>query len=442
MGLKVRKGHANSPSILFRSVLTMYMLCLHAHAHTATKLPDTSTVIVHGGGASVSITYAGASLINDLNYFSMRLGGSGGAMPTIEGHTLTGLSGRKAMILGGLTIGRRSSGFAGGFSNKDSPMLMQPSEQPVKTSMGSGWVLHAGRRRASGSSLAPLLRRGSKSDPEIPSQWVRQQFLGQPPIRRAYHSAHRVLVGGKERIVIYGGEVGNTLSRPSSVGSINSRSSRGEGLAEEDEKRRREHEERLNERLALLQLANKLRDTGKSTLNVGSNPPSRRGSLTSTGSDGRSPAHFNFSDSGNMSDLEKDDSMNDEEFAKEKPRRRSLSFNPPLSPMALALEAPKKDEFLEQDDDDGFLYVLDCSSWVWKAGTCATETQEEEQQQDREETFTSSRSYYPPGESDSEERGDELEMREVNLPILTRERHSSRDSLRSSQLAPDTPPLR
>lgn len=50
------------------------------------------------------------------------------------------------------------------------------------------------------------MRRGSKSDPEIPSQWVRQQFLGQPPIRRAYHSAHRVLVGGKERIVIYGGE--------------------------------------------------------------------------------------------------------------------------------------------------------------------------------------------------------------------------------------------
>lgn len=76
---------------------------------------------------------------------------------------------------------------------------------------------------------------------------------------------------------------------------------------------------------------------------------------------------------------------------------------PPPSPMALALEPPspssKRDDFAEQDDDDGFLYVLDCSSWVWKAGTCATETQEElgwDNEVDEAMQFPSSRSYYPP----------------------------------------------
>ena len=55
-------------------------------------------------------------------------------MPTIEGHTLTGLSGRKALVLGGLTIGRRSSGFQGGFGEMGAPpVLSVPSEQPIKT---------------------------------------------------------------------------------------------------------------------------------------------------------------------------------------------------------------------------------------------------------------------------------------------------------------------
>ena len=77
----------------------------------ASKLPDTNTVVVLGGGGSCSISYAGSSLINDLNYFSMKLSMSGGGpMPTIEGHSLTGLSGRKAVVLGGLMAGRRSSG--------------------------------------------------------------------------------------------------------------------------------------------------------------------------------------------------------------------------------------------------------------------------------------------------------------------------------------------
>ena len=81
-------------------------------------------------------------------------------------------------------------------------------------SFGSGWVLHAGKRRASGGGFT-FVRKGSNGEQDMPSQWSRQQFLGQPPTRRAYHSAHRVLVGGKERIVIYGGEVGRVLSRPS-----------------------------------------------------------------------------------------------------------------------------------------------------------------------------------------------------------------------------------
>ena len=72
--------------------------------------------------------------------------------------------------------------------------------------------------------------------------------------------------------------------------------------------------------------------------------------------------------------------------------------------MALSLVPPspsKKAEFLEHDDDDGFLYVLDCSSWIWKAGTCATETVDEKKPQPPSTSFAArgyleSRSYYPP----------------------------------------------
>jgi len=77
----------------------------------AAKLPDTNTVVVLGGSASCSISYTGTSLVKDLNYFSMKLSTSGGGpLPTIEGHSLTGLSGRRAVVLGGLMVGRRSSG--------------------------------------------------------------------------------------------------------------------------------------------------------------------------------------------------------------------------------------------------------------------------------------------------------------------------------------------
>jgi hypothetical protein len=82
--------------------------------------------------------------------------------------------------------------------------------------MSSLWVLNIGTRRASGTSVTGLGsmggRRNSKTDSTGTSTWHRQQLLGQPPTRRAYHSAHRVLVGGKERIVIYGGEIGEGSS--------------------------------------------------------------------------------------------------------------------------------------------------------------------------------------------------------------------------------------
>ena len=76
-----------------------------------------------------------------------------------------------------------------------------------------------------------------------------------------------------------------------------------------------------------------------------------------------------------------------------------------LSPMSLSLGTPraKKNDFNEQDDDDGFIYVLDCGSWIWKAGTCATESIHSEKRyiQDNEdaelcEVVSSTRSFYPP----------------------------------------------
>ena len=77
-----------------------------------------------------------------------------------------------------------------------------------------------------------------------------------------------------------------------------------------------------------------------------------------------------------------------------------------LSPMSLSLGTPsagKKNDFNEQDDDDGFIHVLDCNSWIWKAGTCATETVHAEKRyihddEDAEvcEVVDSTRSFYPP----------------------------------------------
>jgi len=62
--------------------------------------------------------------------------------------------------------------------------------------------------------------------------------------------------------------------------------------------------------------------------------------------------------------------------------------------------AGKKNDFNEQDDDDGFIYVLDCSSWVWKAGTCASETIHHDKRflddEDNAEVVASTRSFYPP----------------------------------------------
>jgi len=129
-------------------------------------------------------------------------------------------------------------------------MVIPPSQQPVKNSLSSLWVLNTGTRRASGTSetIYKSVRRNSKTDTCGTSTWQRQQLLGQPPTRRAYHSAHRVLVGGMERIVIYGGEIGNTLSRPSSQGS--NRSTRSNRSNDED--RRKDHPQRINDRLALL----------------------------------------------------------------------------------------------------------------------------------------------------------------------------------------------
>ena len=51
----------------------------------------------------------------------------------------------------------------------------------------------------------------------------------------------------------------------------------------------------------------------------------------------------------------------------------------------------------DEEDDDGFLFVLDTSSWVWTAGTCATETFTTEEIVGQEgEEETSSRSFFPP----------------------------------------------
>eukprot|EP00520_Triparma_pacifica_P014882 CAMPEP_0118634254 /NCGR_PEP_ID=MMETSP0785-20121206/1441_1 /TAXON_ID=91992 /ORGANISM="Bolidomonas pacifica, Strain CCMP 1866" /LENGTH=630 /DNA_ID=CAMNT_0006525201 /DNA_START=23 /DNA_END=1911 /DNA_ORIENTATION=+ len=385
----------------------------------ASKLPDTNTVVVLGGGASCSISYAGSSLINDLNYFSMKLSMSGGGpMPTIEGHSLTGLSGRKAVVLGGLMAGRRSSGFAGGFSNTQPELITAPSQQPVKNSMSALWVLNIGTRRASGTSIAGLgVRRNSKTDSTGTSTWHRQQLLGQPPTRRAYHSAHRVLVGGNERIVIYGGEIGNTLSRPSSRGSNKS----------DDASRNRDHIERINEKLAALAMkspnnagkqggnfspaTNESPNGDKASGRRGSkgsiamtptqdNPAnvptnSRRNSLTSLGSVGSTgtESHFSFSE----------DDINESKSPSLSPMKDARFGQ--LSPMSLSLGTPmsgKKNDFNEQDDDDGFIYVLDCASWIWKAGTCATETihhyDKRIHQEDDEdpEVFASTRSFYPP----------------------------------------------
>lgn len=83
----------------------------------ATTIPDSNLVVVIGGGAFMSVS-CGLSLKKDTNFSSMRLPSSNpGPMPSIEGHALVGLSGRKAVVLGGLMSGRRSSGFQGGFSN-------------------------------------------------------------------------------------------------------------------------------------------------------------------------------------------------------------------------------------------------------------------------------------------------------------------------------------
>ena len=239
----------------------------------ACVLPDTSyiAIVLGGGGAAVSITSLGSSssatttaagtsattggggtagtgeqqhfAAENATYLSSRLTsgrrGALGPLPTIEGHTLTGLTGRKCIVLGGLVAGRRNSGFAGGFENENnndklttatatamaaSAAASSSSDAPVKTSFGTGWLLSLGGQRTSGGSMSSntltgmLVRRGSKSSLDE-SSWTRQQFLGRPPVRRAFHSAHRILVGGQERLVVYGGEVGALLSRPSSSSS-------------------------------------------------------------------------------------------------------------------------------------------------------------------------------------------------------------------------------
>ena len=144
-----------------------------------------------------------------------------GPLPTLLGHTLTGLSGKKAMVLGGLAVGRRNSGsvenlltaIPGG--QNIHPSLVIPDSAPRKTSLGSGWVLTVGGRRKSGSGIN--LRRNSKpSEDADGNHWQNRDLLGRPPIRRAFHTAHRVVVGGVERIVVYGGELGSMASRPTS----------------------------------------------------------------------------------------------------------------------------------------------------------------------------------------------------------------------------------
>jgi len=127
----------------------------------AILLPSTTTCAIFGGGASVSLTTIPdkKTVAGDLTYFSTRLSCTGGPLPTVTGHTLTGLMGNKAMLLGGLAKGRRGSGFGGGFANFSNPNDIHPSlcfpdATPVKTSLGSGWVLTLGGRRNSGEHQA------------------------------------------------------------------------------------------------------------------------------------------------------------------------------------------------------------------------------------------------------------------------------------------------
>ena len=170
-----------------------------------------------------------------------------------------------------------------------------------------------------------------------------------------------------------------------SVGSNLSRNEDSRAIDEEERKRRIEQGERLNERLAELQKDREHQHSPQpSASGSGSQPGSRRGSLNSFGSQVAQLKNFNLSSSGSdknteQKDNEEENSINghEEDEDGEKKYDNENSWVPPLSPMALSLVPPspsKKGEFTEHDDDDGFLYVLDCSSWMWKAGTCATET--------------------------------------------------------------------
>ena len=491
----------------------------------ASTLPNTTTSVVFGGGASVSITTTvsesgkesggangGEGGSGEMSYFSMRLGNTGGPVPTIIGHTLTGMSGRKALCLGGLALGRRSSGFSGGFTNalpsqNVHPSLVLPDAQPVKTSLGSGWILTVGGRRRSNSGIGGLTGRRPSDSGDNGTSWTKQYFLGQPPIRRAYHSAHRVVVGGIERIVVYGGEVGSMLSRPSSGaslvsgGSIRSRGnangecedfSDGESAPDDTpegvsrhldsdrydieqspfrQKRRVNLEERLRDRIAALQ--NKGGSDGPNTPNRKYSRNSKRlqeqregsGSVNNTpdvseGSKGgyvkenlAEPRNIRDNDERKRDDNvenikksnnddkddndENDDTHNDDNDNKSKnkpknvsaldatlskmtvmknrsttpvgdvlspprrPRSNSISYDMDVNSHSPASNAHKalKQYFKDDDsDDDGFLFVLDTGSWVWTAGTCATETftQEEIISPDGEQEETSSRSFFPP----------------------------------------------
>ena len=98
---------------------------------------------------------------------------------------------------------------------------------------------------------------------------------------------------------------------------------------------------------------------------------------------------------------ENSSSRNEDADASEDTPQDSATPTTPMSPSAFHLKTRQMREFIEQDDDDGFLYVLDCSSWVWKAGTCASETVQIDDTKvddggEMTTTLTSTRSFYPP----------------------------------------------
>jgi len=318
------------------------------------------------------------------------------------------------------------------------------------------------------------------------------------------------LVGGIERIIIYGGEVGSMLSRPtsnaSSRGGANQSESSGGYERGKDEsqdldsfmydveqspirqKRRINQEERLRERIAQLQrtrnstLFKYSRNADRAKLQVGENggggngdsEGSRKGYVkqfdgvypgSEEGTDNEFVGNGNGNGNGkegngkegngkevdgkegngngeregegegeidfgndNKTTLDTtDNSTNDPGYHSE------LSSASPFSPAVVARKifpnsvprrsrsnsisydmdinssfnsnkssasqgsASAKPFPTDEEDDDGFLFVLDTSSWVWTAGTCATETFTTEEIVGQEgEEETSSRSFFPP----------------------------------------------